>query len=136
MNNVITTIALFLFASLACVAQETVSLKVTIPNATSDTGKMMIGVYQKDTFMKGAPLQGTSVVIVDGVATAIFENLPAGEYAVSVLHDKNENGRMDYENGRPGEPYGLSNNPMSYGPPQWDEAKFMLKEHAEIIVRL
>ncbi len=136
MNNLITTIVFFFFTTLACVAQETVSLKVTIPNASSDTGKMMIGIYVKDTFMKGAPLQGTSVAIVDGVATATFDNLPVGEYAITVVHDKNENGRMDYENGMPGEPYGLSNNPMSYGPPQWDEAKITLKEHAAIIVRL
>jgi uncharacterized protein (DUF2141 family) len=32
---------------------------------------------------------------------------------------------MDFDpSGRPTEMYGVSNNTMSYGPPQWNDAKF------------
>ncbi len=136
MNNLLSTIALFLLTTVACFAQETVTLKVTVPNAGNDTGKMMIGVYEKDTFMKAAPLHSANVTIVEGVATYIFENVKPGEYAVSVLHDKNENGRMDFDGNFPSEPYGMSNNPMTMGPPSWEDAKFTLSENKEVIVRL
>ncbi|MDX1462028.1 MAG: DUF2141 domain-containing protein, partial [Marinirhabdus sp.] len=34
-------------------------------------------------------------------------------------------GRMDFEaNGMPKENYGVSNNVMNFGPPQWSDAKF------------
>jgi uncharacterized protein (DUF2141 family) len=136
MNNIITTIALVLLTSTSCIAQETATLKITVPNATSDTGKMMIGVYTQETFMKAAPVYAANVVIIDGVATAIFENVPTGDYAVNIFHDKNENGRMDFENGRPAEAYGLSNNSMSMGPPTWGDATFLLKENTELTIRL
>ena len=46
-------------------------------------------------------------------------------YAISVLHDLNGNQRMDYElNGMPKEPYGMSGNDMSMGPPVFDSVKF------------
>ncbi len=47
-----------------------------------------------------------------------------GAYAIMVLHDENENNRMDFENGMPQENYGMSNNPLYYGPPNFSEAKF------------
>jgi uncharacterized protein (DUF2141 family) len=35
---------------------------------------------------------------------------------------------MDFDtSGMPAESYGMSNNPLSYGPPQYSDAKFELK---------
>jgi uncharacterized protein (DUF2141 family) len=43
-----------------------------------------------------------------------FENVPAGKYAVSVIHDEDDNGKLSRMVfpfvGMPSEPYGLSNN--------------------------
>ena len=56
-----------------------------------------------------------------------FKNVLPGEYAIMSVHDENDNKQMDFElNGMPKESYGVSNNPMSYGPPQFSEAKFTL----------
>jgi uncharacterized protein (DUF2141 family) len=42
-----------------------------------------------------------------------------------VLHDANDNKRMDYQaNGMPMENYGTSNNALAMGPPQFSDAKF------------
>ncbi len=54
-----------------------------------------------------------------------------GTYAIIALHDENENQQMDYEaNGMPKESYGMSNNPMGFGPPQYATAKFNFKNES------
>jgi len=114
------------------------TITVTIENANSDDGKFMVSLNTKDTFMKGAGIQNAESKVKDGKATITFENVKPGEYAIMVLHDSNENGRMDFEdNGMPKESYGMSNNPRSFGPPIYDDAKFELKkEDKTIAIRL
>ncbi|AUC79484.1 hypothetical protein CW736_08900 [Nonlabens sp. MB-3u-79] len=136
MKALFTSLIVLLFSFILS-AQETFTLKVTVNNASVDEGKMVYSLNTENQFMKAAPLQTASIEIKDGVATAIFENVPAGAYAVIVLHDKNANEKMDFSaNGMPQEAYGTSNNPMSYGPPTWADAKFALDSDKEIIVRL
>ncbi|WP_213522133.1 DUF2141 domain-containing protein [Nonlabens sp.] len=125
-----------LLVSLISNAQETFTLKVTVNNATGDQGKMVYSLTTESQFLKAA-LQTASIEIKEGVATAIFEKVPYGDYAVIVLHDKNANEKMDFSStGMPEEAYGMSNNPMSYGPPRWSDAKFTLASDMEIFVRL
>jgi uncharacterized protein (DUF2141 family) len=59
-------------------------------------------------------------------ATVVFEKLPQGVYAATVLHDENLVGKMEFDSaGTPLEGYGISNNPdTSEGPPTFDESKF------------
>lgn len=61
-------------------------------------------------------------------ATVVFENVPYGEYAAVMLHDENENAKMDYSTlGMPLEGYGFSNNAKGMlGPPDFKDAKFKL----------
>lgn len=56
---------------------------------------------------------------------AVFEDLPAGEYAVKVFHDANSNEKLDIGLMGPKEKYGFSNNVMGFmGPPAFADAKF------------
>jgi uncharacterized protein (DUF2141 family) len=136
MRTSFTTIIALIITSFA-LAQETHTLTVKVENAKSDTGKMVFSLSTEDQFMKAEPLMTASVIIEGGFATATFENVPVGNYAVMVLHDLNGNNKMDFEaSGRPTESYGVSNNSMSYGPPTWGDAKFEFTETAEITVRL
>ena len=59
-------------------------------------------------------------------SVAVFENLPPGEYAVSVYHDENNNKKMDTNLlGIPKEGVGASNNARGhFGPPKYKNAKF------------
>ncbi len=59
-----------------------------------------------------------------------FEGLPAGTYAVSVMHDENANGKLDSNFlGIPTEGYGVSNNHThALSAPTWDESKFEVKD--------
>ena len=68
-------------------------------------------------------------------AETTFDDLPQGEYGVSVIHDENQNGQLDFEPmGMPLEGYGHSNNPSKReGPPSFDETKFTLGPSAVAI---
>ncbi|GAB5399784.1 MAG: hypothetical protein Aureis2KO_13690 [Aureisphaera sp.] len=134
MKTILTTVALFI-SSLLLNAQsdaiatehadsEGTTITVTVP-VPGTGGKVIAGLYNESTFMKAAPLQGLESEIVDGKATVTFVNVTPGTYGITLFHDKNDNKQMDFEpNGMPKEMYGVSNNAMSYGPPQWSDAKF------------
>jgi len=103
----------------------TITITVSLKGAG---GHILYSLHNESTFMK-APLEGGSNKIIDGKSTFTFNNVPSGTYGIMVVHDKNDNKRMDFEvNGRPKEAYGMSNNPMSFGPPQWNEAKFEITD--------
>lgn len=67
-----------------------------------------------------------------------FEDMSVGEYAVSVLHDENNNGKMDFSwIGAPSEGYGASNDAHAwFGPPRWSDAKFVLSDDLTVTIEL
>lgn len=113
-------------------AQETVdsskssgTIKATVPNLKSDEGQVLFALYTEDNFLMQPSIYPAKSEMHDGKAYAIFENVPAGTYAIVVLHDKNSNKKMDFDSsGMPMEDYGTSGNTMSYGPPNWTDANF------------
>lgn len=62
-------------------------------------------------------------------ASVLFSGLPAGTYAVSVLHDENDDRLMNKNSlGIPREGFGFSNNVVgAFGPPSWSRAGFSHK---------
>jgi uncharacterized protein (DUF2141 family) len=105
------------------------TLTVTVQNFRNNNGQVFVALYNKeDAFPKYpdravkllyAPVQNKKAVIV-------FESLPPGEYAVSVFHDENKNGKMDTNFfGIPKEGVGASNDARGHlGPPHYKDAKF------------
>ncbi len=130
---------LLLFAAVAVSAQteEGTTVTVTIDNVPGDEGKVIVSLHNQDTFMKTAALQTESSSIKDGKVTVNFNGVAPGVYAVLSFHDRNDNGKIDMSStGMPSEAYGVSNNPMSFGPPQWSEAKFeVTEEPVELNIR-
>lgn len=109
-------------------SEEKNTITVTVVNATSDAGKVVFALFDKDGFLK-VPLQGESAEITNGKSIITFENVPEGEYAITCYHDKNNNGKMDFSpQGMPTEDYGASNNIMTFGPPQYYNAKFVVSD--------
>ena len=75
------------------------------------------------------PLKGAAAKIIQGKSTVTFKNITQGEYSVICFHDKNNNGKIDFnENGMPLEDYGASNNNMDFGPPSFLDSKFTVIE--------
>ena len=105
------------------------NISVSIENLRSDEGQVLIGLYTKETFMKGRGMRDTIIPADSKNIRVTFKNIPEGEYAVMAMHDKNTNFRMDFDSGgMPLEDYGMTGNDMSYGPPTFDLAKFILKD--------
>ncbi len=140
MKTLILFITLIISNFITYAQKETkgITISVTVPNVTSAEGEVIFGLYDENTFMKAAPLQGEKSKIVNGLATITFKNVPEGIFAISCFHDKNGNNRMDFEeNGMPKENYGASNNNMSYGPPVWGDAKFEVgSENLDLEIRM
>ena len=119
--------ATLLFITNSIMAQNK-TITATVVNVTSDSGTVGFALYNKDNFMK-TPIQGKVSKIENGKSIVVFENVAPGEYAITCYHDRNNNGKMDFQpNGMPNEDYGASNNVMSFGPPQYDEAKFVVTD--------
>ena len=116
-----------LFISHSVTAQNS-TITATVVNVTSDSGKIAFALYDKTTFNR-TPLQGAESKIIDGKSIVVFENVVPGEYAIICYHDKNNNDKMDFEaNGMPLEDFGASNNNMSFSPPKFDDAKFVISD--------
>jgi uncharacterized protein (DUF2141 family) len=68
-----------------------------------------------------------------------FENLPYGDYAISVHHDEDNNGKVNTNwLGIPNEGLGASNDAKGkFGPPSFEKAKVTLnKEQISIIINM
>ncbi len=111
-------------------AQELGTIKVTITNASSDKGKILIGLYNSEANFLKKTFKGTMSKTVDGECEIEFNDLPYGEYAVSIFHDENDNNRLDSNfMGIPKEDNACSNQAKGFmGPPKYKDAKFMLSE--------
>ena len=110
-------------------AQENGDLEVTVTNIETSEGKIRAVLFEgKDGFPdeKEKAFRKASVDAQKGKTTFIFENVPYGEYAISLMHDKNGNGKMDFNFiGIPQEGYGISNNKNpGLSMPKYEDAHF------------
>jgi uncharacterized protein (DUF2141 family) len=117
-----------LFISNTLTAQEKVSITATVVNVTSDEGKVSFALFDKENF-RIKSLQSVSSEIKEGKSVVTFTDIPSGDYAIICFHDKNGNDKMDFAtNGMPLENYGASNNVMNFGPPKYEDAKFVVAD--------
>jgi uncharacterized protein (DUF2141 family) len=138
MCKIIKYVAVFTFVvSLANAQQQkTFDIKVEVKNAKNDDGKMFFALYDnEDDFLK-KEIKGGIEVITNKTSIITFKNVPTGVYAVSVFHDKNDNGEMDTNGlGIPTENFGCSNDAKGFmGPPKWKNAKFELSDKDKNII--
>jgi uncharacterized protein (DUF2141 family) len=108
-------------------------LEVTVKNIKAAKGTIRVGLFTtEESFLKDAAF-GKIVKAQGNQVTVVFENLKAGDYAVSVIHDENENGELDTNMiGIPKEGFAFGNNAMgAFGPPSFDKAKVTLKNTNE-----
>ena len=112
-------------------------LVVKVTNLGDLKGQVMVGLFDKeDNFLK-EPIKGISAKATAEGQELVFENLPYGDYAVSVIHDENENGELDTFLVIPTEPYGFSNNAMgNFGPPSFEQTKISFKKDTSIEIKL
>lgn len=101
---------------------------VNISNFGNNKGVCIVCLYDnaKAYAGKGDPIRCLTVGIANKSATANFENVAEGTYAISVIHDANNNKKFDKNFlGIPTEGYGASQNKLPFAAaPKFDENKF------------
>lgn len=114
------------------------SLTVSIKNVKSDKGTIRVGIFNSQTDFLKKQLYGQIVKSKNGELQVVFENVPVGVYAVSIIHDENENGELDSNFfGIPKEGFGFSNDAMgTFGPPSFEKASFKLTENTALTINL
>ena len=78
---------------------------------------------------RGVPgVRGAKAKAHEGSVTLTFKDVPAGRYAIAILHDENGNGKADRMLGMmPKEGFGFSRDAkVKMGPPAFSEAAFDL----------
>lgn len=72
----------------------------------------------------GDPAMIRRTVPAAGAALIRIGGVPPGNYALSLIHDENGNGRLDTFLGIPREGFGFSRNPrLRMGPPRFEECR-------------
>lgn len=104
---------------------EGIQVNVSIANALSDNGQILLALYTKEGFNEKKPFQTLALEIKDKKSAGTFKNIPPGTYAIIALHDENLNQRMDFQpNGIPKEAWATTGNDFSMGPPDFETSKF------------
>lgn len=108
---------------------DTVDLVVTVSEIKSEQGgQLIIALFQgSDTWLTpdGDVASFVTPVTDQSEVQTTFHGLPLDqEFAISVVHDKNSNNKMDFRWLPPGpaEGIGVSNNTMRMGPPEFQPA--------------
>jgi uncharacterized protein (DUF2141 family) len=120
-------ILLCAMVSISFCAMCQTKLQVTITNIRGQKGDIIVGIFDSENFLK-KPIEGRMAKPSGDSVTVVFENLKPGKYAVSVVHDANNNKDLDKNKlGIPKEGFGFSNNVLgTMGPPSFERAQIDL----------
>lgn len=124
---------------------EFLKLIVNVTGIDPAEGNLEVSLFgSEESFLKKPWSQKSGRIAEDGTSTVSFSALPAGEFAVVVVHDANGNNKLD--NGFLGfgaENYAYTENPENsrwyrflFGKPEFSEAVFEMTESMEITVSL
>ncbi len=121
-------------------AEESATLTIRIEGATSRDGELSVGVFDSEKSFLRQPVRQQSLAVGEDLTAVVsFADMPYGQYAVSVTHDANGNGKFDRSLlGKPKKPYGMSNGAKGrFGPPKYRDARFEVTEpEVTITIRL
>ncbi len=135
-HKILSTLLVGSLVSLNATAHE---LVLQVDQITKTKGVMMIALYNSvDSYKSDKNVfNGQKIAVTQGTLTVNFGDIPAGDYAIKLYQDENENGVIDKNTiGMPTEGYGFSNNGGAMGQPSFDEAKFSVTEKAVINIHL
>lgn len=107
---------------------------VRVENFRNNKGICLVGLYNNAASFagKGEPVRFVHIAISNYTAETLFEDVPPGAYAISVIHDANGNKQFDKNFlGIPTEGYGASQNKLPFAAaPKFDANKFLVNPNA------
>lgn len=125
----------------AACAEGQGGIRVVVKGLRSDHGRVGCSLYNhRDGFPQHEDKQfrGMYAQKHQGIAECNFLGVPSGTYAVTVLDDTNNNGKMDFNFlGLPKKGYGFSNDaPATFSAPSFDAASFKYNGNGTLIVTI
>ncbi len=122
----------------ASAAQHT--LRLSIEGVASAEGMVSAALYtDQESFLKfDKVFKAVSTKSEKSVTNIVVKNIPDGDYAIAIFHDKNGNEKLDTNIlGIPKEPVAFSKAKMKmFGPPKFSECAFLVTEDTEITIVL
>ncbi len=127
-------------AALFGASVDAADLTVTVTGVRELKGTIQVAVVDSEAAWNDAAERiAVQVTRADSETASLrFTGLPPGTYAVQVMHDENDDNKLNTNfAGIPIEGYGFSNNPRVMRRPNFDEASFRLApEGSTVVVRL
>jgi len=119
-------ISVTLMISLSATLFAQGKVEVTVKNIQELKGTIRMAVYSGEGNFMEKELTSKNVKVTGKEVIVVFENVKAGEYAISTYHDVDNNNELNTGfMGIPKEPYGFSNDARgTFGPPTYEKAKF------------
>lgn len=117
------------------------SLKIVVNELDSNDGHVLVSLFNSDDGFPDKPekaIRKARLTIKENKAWVVFSGLEPGTYAAAILHDENDDQKMNTNFlGIPKEGYGFSNDVMgSFGPPSFTKAGFIITSiNKEISIR-
>ena len=113
-------------------------LEIQINQAESDKGMIRVLIFSKEAGFPDQPtkaLKSLSLTPKNKSGILTVSDLPSGKYAISVIHDEDNDGKLTTNAvGYPTEKFGFSNNPKVYfSPPSFEKTAFELKSESKKI---
>ncbi len=116
------------------------TLRIEVRGVPSDRGHVLVALYTKEsTWTKPEGAFATQKAKAHkGVTTVEFSDLPRGAYAIAVLHDADDNGKMTTSIiGIPKEAYGFGNDARAtFSAPSFGESLVEIDGRTEIVVNV
>lgn len=132
------TLNLFLILLLTSFGFAQNKLTINVKGLKNDKGQVFVGLYQGEQNFLEKLYFGKIVSIKNKEAIVEFDHLPSGEFAVSLFHDENGDGKLNTGwFGIPKEDYACSNGAKGFmGPPKYSDAKFTITENKSITIKI
>ncbi len=115
------------------------TLTIQIDHISEQSGKLHVAVYaDENSYDQGKNAAAAQIKPVTANShQLVFTDLPAGQYAVKLMHDANDNGSLDRNFiGIPSEGYGFSNNAGEFGPASFAEAAFDVAADTQLTIHV
>jgi uncharacterized protein (DUF2141 family) len=135
-------LAIVLLSSFNIQKHETCSLTIEVNELRNSTGTVVFALYNREDAFPDEHYKKyykkLTGEIVNGASTVTFENIPEGKYAVNILHDEDNNGKIKKGLILPVEGIGFSNY-KSIGfsnKPSFSKASFDVSSDKSIKVKI
>jgi len=132
---------LAILLALAAASPPPADLTVDVRGLRNHRGAVRVCLTQRaDLYLKCNldPKRIAQSLPASGASKVTFNDLDPGTYVLVLLHDENENNKLDTMFKIPKEGFGFSRNPaIRMGPPKFDQVRFTIAPgHNEQAIRL